>query len=263
VLWALGLSCPKQCTHCIFGGAEPCGTSKLYVGKPHLLNQINEIPNRDRTANSLGPGFSNSLFCWKLLSQYHVGELEAATALEDTVDFSERSFLEGRKVENAVRDHYIEHVVVERYFFGTCDPHLCHRSTCFGQVLSSPLCHLWGKVYAESFPRWTYHKTCTKEVESASAAHIEDNLIGMNIALGKRITHPAKELEQLIGSGLNKVRSVSKSLCSGLARGVTKFPCDGTRYLAVSFTDGVLDFSTLVICYHKRSPYGIPPTTKR
>jgi hypothetical protein len=67
------------------GGAEV-----LRLTEPSLLQDVEEIPNRDRAAHSFGPRLEAvSDLGWEILLQDDVGELEAAAGCEDPVDLAE------------------------------------------------------------------------------------------------------------------------------------------------------------------------------
>ena len=97
------LACFKEGPDCVrrrAEGSSPC-ESDLY--KACLLHQPDLVPDRDRAANSLGPGFRT--FCQmgrQFIFNYHVGKLNSPSGLENAEKFPETGWFVGDQIYDTV-----------------------------------------------------------------------------------------------------------------------------------------------------------------
>ena len=88
---------PKQRADRIVRRAKAGETRKFHIRETRFLEQSDLIPDRDRTPDSLRPGFKAACHaCRKFIFQNDIGELKPTSALQDAMDLLEAGLLVGR-----------------------------------------------------------------------------------------------------------------------------------------------------------------------
>ena len=87
---------PKQRADGIVRRAKSGETCEFRIRETRFLEQPDLIPDRDRTAYSLRPGFKAACHaCRKLIFQDDIGELKPTSALQDAINLLEAGLLVG------------------------------------------------------------------------------------------------------------------------------------------------------------------------
>jgi hypothetical protein len=85
---------PEQRAYRIVRRPEAGETRKFHVCKTRRLEQTDLIPDRDRTPDSLRPGFKASCHaCREFPFQNDIGELKPPSRFKDAMDFLEAGLL--------------------------------------------------------------------------------------------------------------------------------------------------------------------------
>jgi len=172
---------------------EPGGAEVLHFGETGLPHQFFLVPDRDRTAYSLTPGFKAAgKMARQLTFQDDIGELEPAAWFQDAVNFGEEPLLVGREVDSTVRDNHVEAIAGIRYGFTVNLFDLDIFVAGPAEIIPGPSHHLFGEVDSADPAGLADQPPGDNEVETGSAADIEDCFALFDGGDSKGVAHPAE-----------------------------------------------------------------------
>jgi len=93
----------KECPDCVRRCAEGSSPCESDLSKAGPIHQPDLVPDRDRAAYSLGPGFRT--FCQmsrQFIFNYHVGKLNSPARFENAEEFPEAGGFVGREIYDTV-----------------------------------------------------------------------------------------------------------------------------------------------------------------
>lgn len=216
------------------------------IGKTDLPQQQEMVPDRDRTADSLRPGFgARCEILRQLLLQHNIGECEPAPGLQDAKDLGEQHLLVRREVDDAVRYDRIEQIAAEGkdlgiqlLDFGLRDARLPEVLPCFHD-------HRFGQVDAVHSTRRTGQVCRYIQVEAGAAADVENNGTGMDRAERKGVSYSAIGGEETRTGCLNKGGIIAEREGSLSARRVGEFTRGRAGHFGVLGPDRIPDLFRL------------------
>ena len=234
---------PEQPPHGLRRGVKSCGTNTLDLYETGVLEEIALIPDRDRAAYSLRPGFpAAQKMAGQLALPDYIGELQPPARLQDPEEFTEQGWLIGCEIDYPVGGCHGKGAIREGQVI-TLD--LADRNLGMpgpAEIFLGHGNHLRGEVDPVNLATAANQAGGYQEIETGAATQVEKPLTRSNLSQGKGIPDPTEGIEQLYRGDSDGCCIVTQGLGPGAAGGVGKLAGGGLGYCGIPPPDGDLDF---------------------
>src|SRR5690606_5502225 len=189
---------------------------------------------------------------------HHVGDADASTGPEHTVDLVEHRALVRREVDHAVRDDDVNGVIGERYLFDVAFDELHVGRAGLGGVAAGEVEHLLGHVEAIDEACRAHAARGEEDIDASTGAEVQDGLTNLQVGYGGRVAATKAGLSRCAWQG-REIRDVVRA-CRQV--GVERWVATAARCGATARRcRGCLGIALSDLLSELRTFHGWPPRT--